>query len=64
MKFVPVLALLGALSAQAADREFREVVNVISDEFHTRPMSIPMFGLVNLVTATVHPAGSVGPVHG
>lgn len=58
MKFVPVFALLGALSAQAADREFTEVVHVISDEFHTRPMSIPMFGLVNLVAAAVHPAGT------
>ena len=58
MRFVPVLALLGALSAHAADREFTEVVHVISDEFHTRPMSIPMFGLVNLVTAAVHPAGT------
>jgi hypothetical protein len=61
MRSVPVLAaacLLAAASAQAADREFTEVVHVISDEFHTRPMSIPMFGLVNLVTAAVHPAGT------
>jgi hypothetical protein len=61
MRSVPVLAaacLLGAASAQAADREFTEVVHVISEEFHTRPMSIPMFGLVNLVTAAVHPAGT------
>jgi hypothetical protein len=50
--------LLGAASAQAADREFTDVVHVISDEFHTRPTSIPMFGLVNLVTAAVHPAGT------
>jgi hypothetical protein len=50
--------LLASLSAKAADREFTEVVRVISDEFHTRPTSIPMFGLVNLVTAAVHPAGT------
>jgi len=61
MKSLPVLAaacVLCGASAQAADREFTEVVHVISDEFHTRPMSIPMFGLVNLVTAAVHPAGT------
>jgi hypothetical protein len=61
MRAIPVFAalgLLGALSAQAADREFTEVVRTISDEFHARPTSIPMFGLVNLVTAAVHPAGT------
>ena len=50
--------LLTAVSAQAADREFTEVVRVISDEFHTRPMSIPLFGLVNVFTAAVRPAGT------
>jgi hypothetical protein len=50
--------LLAAVPAIAADREFTEVVHVISDEFHTKPTSIPMFGLVNLVTAAVHPAGT------
>jgi hypothetical protein len=62
MKSLPVAliasCLLTAATAQAADREFTEVVRAISDEFHTRPMSIPMFGLVNLVAATVHPAGA------
>jgi hypothetical protein len=61
MRSLPVAliasCLLGA-GAQAADREFTEVVRVICDEFHTRPTSIPMFGLVNLVTAVVHPAGT------
>lgn len=50
--------LLTAVSAQAADREFTEVVRVISDEFHTRPTSIPFFGLVNVFTAAVRPAGT------
>src|SRR5271165_5574612 len=50
--------LLTAASAQAADREFTEVVRVISDEFHTRPTSIPFFGLVNVFTAAVRPAGT------
>jgi hypothetical protein len=50
--------LLTAVSAQAADREFTEVVRVISDEFHTRPTSIPLFGLVNVFTAAIRPAGT------
>jgi hypothetical protein len=61
VRSIPALAavcLLGAASAQAADREFTEVVRVISDEFHTRPMSIPMFGLVNVFAAAIHPAGA------
>lgn len=60
MRAIPVFAacLLGAVSAKAADREFTEVVRVISDEFHTRPMSIPMFGLINFFTAAIHPAGT------
>lgn len=52
------VCLLTAASARAADREFSEVVRVISDEFHTRPMSIPLFGLVNVFTAAVRPAGT------
>jgi hypothetical protein len=59
MRLLALLAgILAAASAHAADREFSEVVRVISDEFHTSPMRIPMFGLVNLVTAAVHPAGT------
>jgi len=59
MKAIPlVLTLLSAVSAYAADREFTDVVRIISEEFHTRPTSIPMFGLVNLFTAAVHPAGT------
>ena len=50
--------LLMAASARAADREFSEVVRVISDEFHTRPTSSPLFGLVNVFTAAVRPAGT------
>jgi hypothetical protein len=52
------VCLLTAASARAADREFSEVVRVISDEFHTRPTSIPLFGLVNVFTAAVRPAGT------
>jgi hypothetical protein len=50
--------LLTAAAAQAADREFTEVVRVISDEFHTHPTSIPLFGLVNVFTAAIRPAGT------
>ena len=52
------VCLLTAASARAADREFSEVVRVISDEFHTRPTSLPLFGLVNVFTAAVRPAGT------
>jgi hypothetical protein len=52
------VCLLTAASARAADREFSEVVRVISDEFHTRPTSIPLFGLVNVFTAAVRPVGT------
>jgi hypothetical protein len=60
MRCLPIIAtcVMGACAAQAADREFTEVVRVISDEFHTRPKSIPLFGLVNVFTAAVHPAGT------
>jgi hypothetical protein len=50
--------LLFALSASAADREFRDVVDSISNRFNTRPMHIPMFGLVNAVAYVVRPAGT------
>ncbi len=53
-----IACLLTASFARAADREFTEVVRVISDEFHTRPTSIPLFGLVNVFTAAIHPAGT------
>ncbi len=50
--------LLFSVCASAADREFRDVVDTISDRFHTRPLHIPMFGLVNFVTYVVRPAGT------
>ncbi len=60
MRIIPVaaLCLLGAVSARAADREFTDVVRIISDEFHARPTSIPLFGLVNVFAAAVRPAGA------
>jgi hypothetical protein len=59
MKLLLISAcLLSTLPASAADREFNEVVRVISQEFHTRPTSVPLMGLVNFVTAVAHPAGT------
>lgn len=61
MRTIPVVVaacLLSAASTWAADREFTDVVRVISDEFHTRPTSIPLLGLVNVFAAAVHPAGA------
>jgi hypothetical protein len=60
MRSLPFIAacLLGVSAAQAADREFTEVVRTISEEFHTRPTSIPLFGLVNVFTAAIRPAGT------
>src|SRR5260370_1143497 len=49
---------LGSRAAHATDREFKDVVNAIADEFHTRPTHIPFFGLVNVVTFGARPAGT------
>ena len=51
-------AVLCAASAQAVDREFSDVVRVISEECHARPTRIPLFGMVNAFAAVVHPAGA------
>jgi hypothetical protein len=45
-------------AAQAADRTFKDIVEAISDEFHTKPLRIPMFGLVNVVAFVARPAGA------
>jgi len=42
---------------QGAERGFDEIVQVISDQFHTRPLHIPFFGLVNAATFVARPAG-------
>jgi hypothetical protein len=49
---------VGVLTAQASDREFRSIVQAISSEYNTRPTHIPFFGLVNVVTFFVKPAGA------
>ncbi len=61
MRVLPLLlcaCTLGCGAARATDREFKDIVAAISDEFHTRPMHIPLFGMVNMVTFLVRPAGA------
>jgi len=55
------LVLIGcaaACSMFAAEREFKDVVRSISDEFQTKPVHIPMMGLANVALKFVHPAGA------
>jgi hypothetical protein len=60
MKTAVVVAAAWMLSCaivQGAERDFNEIVRAISDELHTRPLSIPFFGLVNAATFVAQPAG-------
>jgi len=50
--------LLCAGAIQGSDRQFSDVVQAIGDELHAQPVQIPFFGLINLVTAAKHPAGT------
>ncbi len=52
------LLLFAPAASFAADREFRDVVEAISDAFHTKPLHIPLMGLVNAVTYFARPAGT------
>ncbi len=47
-----------SLSLHAADRDFRDVVDSISSRVHARPLSIPFFGLLNMVAYVARPAGA------
>ncbi len=60
MRIIAGIAILAftCATASATDREFKDVVAAISDEFHTRPLHIPFFGLVNVVTFVARPAGT------
>jgi hypothetical protein len=57
-----ICAVAGCLAmcvpASAADREFKDVVAAISEEFQTKPMHIPLIGLVNGFIKVAHPAGT------
>jgi hypothetical protein len=60
MKATLVLTAVWMLSCavmQGAERGFDDIVRAISDQFHTRPMHIPFFGLVDFATSVAHPAG-------
>jgi hypothetical protein len=49
--------MLSCAVVQGAERGFDDIVRAISDQLHSRPLHIPFFGLVNLATLAVHPAG-------
>ncbi len=52
------MVALAAGTVTAADREFKDVVRAVSDEFHTKPMHIPLMGLVNSFMKVAHPVGA------
>jgi hypothetical protein len=59
MRFIQVGFLaLACTAAHATDREFKDIVTAISDEFHAKPTHIPLMGLVNMVTYVARPAGT------
>jgi hypothetical protein len=49
--------MLSCAMMQGAERGFDDIVRAISDQFHTRPLHIPFFGLVNFATSVAQPAG-------
>jgi hypothetical protein len=53
-----VAIVLAPVGLRAGDREFKNVVDALSSEFHKEPMHIPFFGLAKLVTFVAHPAGA------
>jgi hypothetical protein len=53
-----VAIILAPVGLRAGDREFKNVVDALSSEFHKEPMHIPFFGLARLVTFVAHPAGA------
>jgi len=53
-----VCALAGCAAVNGADKEFKEVVRAISAELNTRPMHIPLMGLINAAAFVIRPAGT------
>jgi hypothetical protein len=49
--------MLSCAVLEGAERGFEDIVRVVSDRLHARPMHIPFFGLVNIATFVAHPAG-------
>lgn len=59
MKAALVLTAVWMLSCavlQGAERGFDDIVRAVSDRFHTKPLHIPFFGLVNFATFVAQPA--------
>ncbi len=53
-----VCALICSATLNAADKQFKEVVHAISVELDTRPLHIPLMGLVNAAAFVIRPAGA------
>lgn len=50
-------AALCAPSALAVDRDFKDIVRLMSDELHAKPTRIPLIGLVNTFAFVARPVG-------
>jgi hypothetical protein len=53
-----VATLAFSIPAHAADREFKDIVSAICEEFQTKPMHSPLMGLVSGFVKVAHPAGA------
>jgi hypothetical protein len=53
-----VCTLTCSAALNAADKQFKEVVRTISAELNTRPVHIPLMGLVNVAAFVIRPAGT------
>ena len=56
LSVVCILACSAVLNA--ADKQFKDVVHAISGALNTRPVHIPLMGLVNAAAFVVRPAGT------
>jgi hypothetical protein len=52
--------LIACSAANAADREFEQIVKAIESHYGVKPTHIPLLGLGNLFLKTAHPAGVSG----
>jgi hypothetical protein len=51
-------SLAFSVPARAADREFKDIVSAICEQFQTKPMHIPLMGLVSGFVKVARPAGA------
>src|SRR5260370_30829659 len=56
--FAVVCTLACSATLNAADKQFKDVVHAISAALNTRPVHIPLMGLVNAAAFVVRPAGT------